>query len=373
MKRISAVVFFIFIFANSSFSQVFSDKVVGEKNAALADSLKVKEYPFFLPIWGAKVTAKGYDLPYSAGVGVNYFTQESALIIDNLYVGFNGSPMVNLDEIVRFNDATATASAVTVRPDIWLFPFLDIYAILGKGKSSTAIDAGIYLPDSANVWSEVTSFSTVADFDVTVAGFGLTPTIGIGGGWLALDMNFAWSDVDALDKPVFTFVFDPRIGKTFRFKRPDQNLNVWLGAMRVQFSSATTGSLALSEVVETDDLQEKVDQGFEKVDEKYTQVESWWDGLTPQEQLHPVNVAKYETANRALNSASEVLTSIDGALNDDESATVQYSLDKTVKDKWNFLIGSQYQLNKHFMVRAEVGFLGSRTQVMGGLQYRFGL
>ena len=64
---------------------------------------------------------------------------------------------------------------------------------------------------------------------------------------------------------------------------------------------------------------------------------------------------------------------MDGALNDDEYATVQYSLDKNLKDKWNFIVGTQFQLNKHLMIRAEYGFLGSRQQFMVGLQYRFGL
>ena len=40
---------------------------------------------------------------------------------------------------------------------------------------------------------------------------------------------------------------------------------------------------------------------------------------------------------------------------------------------WNFILGTQYQLNKHFMLRGEVGFLGSRQQFIGGIQYRFGL
>jgi hypothetical protein len=40
---------------------------------------------------------------------------------------------------------------------------------------------------------------------------------------------------------------------------------------------------------------------------------------------------------------------------------------------WNFVLGSQYQINKHFMIRAEAGFLGSRTQAIAMLQYRFGL
>lgn len=31
------------------------------------------------------------------------------------------------------------------------------------------------------------------------------------------------------------------------------------------------------------------------------------------------------------------------------------------------------KLNKHFMLRAEYGFMGSRQKFMTGLQYRFGL
>ena len=44
-----------------------------------------------------------------------------------------------------------------------------------------------------------------------------------------------------------------------------------------------------------------------------------------------------------------------------KNASVQYSLDKRPKDMWNFVIGTQYQHNKHWMIRAEFGFLGSRT------------
>ena len=52
-------------------------------------------------------------------------------------------------------------------------------------------------------------------FNATTVGFGLTPTIGIGGGWLAIDMNFTWTDVPQLSKPTYTFIFGPRAGKTF--------------------------------------------------------------------------------------------------------------------------------------------------------------
>jgi len=373
MKKIILSLTLFFLIANITFGQVYTNKEVGKKNVALVDSIKAKPYPYSLPIWGAKAAAKGFNLPYSAGLSVNYLQQESALIIDNLFVGFNNGPMYNLDEIIRFDESTARAAALTVRPDVWVLPFLNIYGLFGKAKSSTEISAGVWIPDTANIWREITSFTTKAEFSATTMGFGMTPTMGVGGGWLALDMNCAWTDVSALEKPVFTFVFGPRLGKTFKFKKPEQTIAFWAGGFRVKFSSQTKGSLNLSELANTDELQGKVDQGMENVNEKSAQVDEWWGGLTPLEQKNPINVAKYETANRTLTAASNLLTAADGALNDDQSATVQYSLDKTLKDMWNFIVGSQFQVNKHLMFRAEVGFLGSRNQVMAGIQYRFGL
>jgi len=72
-------------------------------------------------------------------------------------------------------------------------------------------------------------------------------------------------------------------------------------------------------------------------------------------------------------STGEVLNAADGAVTSAGNSTVQYSLDKKPKDMWNFIIGSQFQINRSWMIRAEVGILGSRTQVIAGLQYRFDL
>ncbi len=353
--------------------QVYTDKVVGKKHKAHADSLKSSEYPYSLPIWGAKATAKGYDLPYSAGISVNYFWQQSDLIIEDLFVGFNNGPMYDLNEIIRFENSVSSASVITVRPDIWLLPFLNVYGIFSKAKTSTEINAGMWLPDTNNVWNEVTPFSSKANFDATGMGFGITPTLGIGGGWMALDMNMTWTDVSALNKPVFTFVFGPRFGKTFKLSKPQRNIAVWAGGFRVHLSAETDGSLLLSDVLPLDDAQAKVDDGIEKVSDATVQVDEWWNGLSDLEQRNPVNEARYETANRVLQKSGEVFNTLDAALNDEEHATVQYSLTKRPKNMWNFILGAQFQLNKHFMLRAEYGFLGSRQQFMGGLQYRFGL
>ena len=61
--------------------------------------------------------------------------------------------------------------------------------------------------------------STTVEFNTSTYGFGITPTIGVGGGFLALDMNVAWTDVPQLDKPARSFVFGPRFGKNFKLNK----------------------------------------------------------------------------------------------------------------------------------------------------------
>ncbi|TPG34861.1 hypothetical protein EAH81_22335 [Flavobacterium pectinovorum] len=373
MKYNMLILFALLFFSMNIFGQVYTDKIVGKKNEALKDSLEVQKYPYALPIWGEKVAQKGYKLPYSAGISINYFWQESDLDISNLNVGFNNGPQYNLDQIVRFNSSVASANAVNIRPDIWLLPFLNVYGILGKASTSTTINAGIWIPDADNNWSEVTSFSSKANFSATTMGFGITPTIGIGGGWLALDMNMTWTDVDALENPAFAFVFGPRIGKTFKFKKPESNVAVWVGAFRVHLKSETKGSLNLADVLPLEGAQAKVDNGLEKVSENQSAVNNWWNSLSSAQQANPANAAKYNTANKALETAGTFLTAVDGALSTAGSSTVQYSLEKAPSDMWNFIVGGQYQYNKHIMLRAEYGFLGSREQFLTSIQYRFGL
>jgi hypothetical protein len=372
--KLAALLFLALVLACTPLhAQVYSNKVAKQGNQAQLDSLKQVEYDDLFPIFGARVIKKGFDLPYSGGLGVNYLWQESDLVIANLSVGFNNGPQYDLDEIIRMDDAVARASGANIRPDLWLFPFLDVYAILGVAKTSTEINAGLWIPDASGEWSEIGAFSSKADFTATSAGFGLTPTMGVRGGWMAFDMNFVWTDVSALDKPVYTYVFGPRLGKTFKLAMPERTVAFWVGGFRLNLSSSTSGSLKLSEVIPLDGLQERVDAGMIRVDTAQQQVDAWWNGLTPLEQRNPVNIARYETANRALGKAGNLLEGIDGALSDGNGATVQYSLEKRPKDAWNFVVGSQFQINKSWMIRGEYGFLGSRQQFIGGLQYRFGV
>ncbi len=373
MNRTIVVLAVLTLLSLPVFAQLAPDKLVFASDSTLVDSLKHTPYPYLFPIWGDKVQKLGITMPLSAGVGVNYLWSDADLLIQNISVGFNDGPMYDLSNVIRLNGAKAAINGVNIRPDLFVLPFLNVYGVFGVSKTSTSIDAGVWLPDSANNWHQVTAFSSKANFDVTTFGFGLTPTFGLGGGWLALDMNFAWSDVSALDKPAFSFVLGPRFGKTFRLSDPDQTVAIWVGAFRLSIGSETNGSINLSDVLPLEGLQTKVDQGTIRVDEAQQAVDAWWNGLSNAQQQNPVNRAKHNAANRALQTAGSLLTELDGALSNAESATVQYSLEKSQLKLWNFIVGAQFQLNPHLMFRGEYGFLGARQQFIGGIQYRFGL
>src|SRR5215831_11506937 len=241
----------LFVFARS-YAQYTTDKVMPKKQGVvLLDSLKTAKYPYFLPAWGQKVTSKGFDLPLPVGLSAQYISQKSDIIISNLQIGFNNGPLHNLDQIIRFDGAQTQTSGINVRPDFWILPFLNVYGIYAQSHSSTSVQCGLWIPDSTSTWKKITDFNTKASFDGTTVGFGITPTIGIRGYFLVLDMNFTWTDIKELSKPAYVSVFGPRFGKNFKFKK-ESSLAAWIGGFRVHLDNATSGSLKMSELFPAD-------------------------------------------------------------------------------------------------------------------------
>lgn len=229
------------------------------------------------------------------------------------------------------------------------------------------------VPDPINGFTPLISGNSIIEFQTTTFGFGVMPTMGIKGYFLALDMNVAWTDVPQLKEPSRTFVLGPRIGKNFQLKNPEHALAVWVGGFRVGLNVSPDGSLPLNEAIDIEDFSNKVTVGFERVEQAQIRVDNWWSGLSPVERLNPVNIAKRNAANRALGVAGEVLVAADSALSDAENSTVDYYMNRRLADPWNFLTGAQFQFNKKWMIRVEAGYLSSRTQIMTGVQYRFGI
>ena len=304
------------------------------------------EYPYFLPFLGKKTVEAGFDIPYPIGIGVNSFFARQNMLIDNIELGFttsnNDIPLTDVSEFIKFDEVLSEVYSVTVRPDVWIFPFLNVYGILGKSYAITTVNL-----------SNPIELESIVNLQGNSYGLGTTGAFGLGKYFVVLDGNWVWTKMDAFEEAVQTATFSQRIGRSFNIgKKPESSIAFWVGAMRLRLESLTEGSLRLDEAL-SDDIWQRKD---EIVDDYW----AWYDELGP---LDP----KKKIADEILTPIVEKIDAADG------SGVVHYRLDKKPKGEWHMLIGGQYQFNKHWQIRAEGGILGDRSSFLLSANYRFGI
>ncbi len=325
----------------------YASKKIKTKHQIYTDSLKSVEYNYVFPILGQGAYKKGFDIPYPMGIMGNFMWMKQGVVIDNLQLGLQTQnqdiPLTSVD-FIEFGENTNTSYTVNVRPDIWVFPFLNVYGIFGYGSSTTEV----------NLVAPI-EMKSVVEQNITTSGVGIMTAFGIGPVWMSVDANWTWNKPELLDKAVNVNVLGIRLGHTFTFKsRPDRNIAIWVGAMRASMSSATSGAVGLGSALppETWDRRDEIVENYW----------NWYGELNPNK---PIDKKKIEAADQILTPIVDRLEAADG------NSTILYGMDKQVKQMWNGLIGMQFQYNKHWMLRSEVGFIGDRKSVLVSLNYRF--
>lgn len=203
------------------------------------DSLKKMEYPYLFPFLGKGAYSRGYDLQYAWGASAIYFTQQQQILIESTAIGFGGSDLVDISRFIKFGPTIATTNAYSFRPDVWVLPFLNVYAILGGGTTSTEVTL-----------LDPISFQTEQNFSVSSYGLGATLTAAAGPVWFAWDNNFNFADVEVVVEPVPAFNSSLRIGHTIpSVNNPERNLSVWAGTFFQVIQNDTQGSILISSLL----------------------------------------------------------------------------------------------------------------------------
>ncbi len=320
----------------------YATKKFKTKHEIYTDSIKSVDYNYIFPILGQATYKKGFDIPYPMGIMANYIWMDQGIEITNMQLGIttdNKDVPLTPIEFIDFGENRNTSYAFNVRPDIWVFPFLNVYGLFGYGQSKTEV----------NLVAPV-ELKSVVEQGITTTGLGVMSAFGIGPVWLSVDANWTWNKPELLDKPVRVSVVGIRMGHTFVFKhKPDRNIALWVGGMRVNMSSDTKGAIAMKDALP----QETWDRADEIVD----QYNTWYDDLGP--------VMKEKVDNSAF---PEIIDRLDNA---DGDAVISYGMDKQVTQMWNGVIGLQYQINKHWQFRTEGGIIGDRKSFLVSVNYRF--
>ena len=108
--------------------------LINEVDPGIHDTLNVK-LGGTLPFLGKSATKLGYQLPRPVGVaGFTYF-HDQVMDFTGLGVGINNSEMVDLENVFALDDSEVVQSSTIylAKADVWIFPFLNLMAIVGGG------------------------------------------------------------------------------------------------------------------------------------------------------------------------------------------------------------------------------------------------
>lgn len=333
-------IFLLVCFSEDLYAQAGAGVKLGPQRQAYVDSIKNSDYKWTFPAWGKRITKKGFDIPYSAGVMLNTYVGSQEMTISDLKVGFNDMEPIPLD-FVKFEKVNAKIQSVNIRPDIWLLPFLDIYAI--GGASSARTEVNIVAP---------ADFSTTADFKGTTLGFGTTLAGGFHGIIAIVDGNRTWTKMTNIEGSVVTSMLSIRLGYSFLFEnKPWRSAALWMGTSGVFVNRTTEGS------IETGDLT-STKASLPDLEGAANGTADWLNNLTPQQQTVIKRIAQ-----DLINKINKLPT----------VETIRYSLIKKPTSNWSMCMGEQFQFSHRWQARTEVGFLGGRKSLMLSGNYRFRL
>ncbi len=226
----------------------------------------------YFPIWGKEARKLGYVLPKTYGFSLSYMSMDQPIKINsiNLSGPIRGLPNQDLatvsdalfDDYLDISNAKQKASNVTLRADMWVLPFLNMYGILGytDGTSTAPITCkqgrpvepgGILHPNLMNrivnalCGDNPDETRHIGNFDLDYHGmtYGIGTTLagGVGNWFTILDANYTRTELDILDGQIDSVVISPRLG--YRFTPYDKELRVWVGGMYQGVQQEMAGKL----------------------------------------------------------------------------------------------------------------------------------
>jgi hypothetical protein len=138
-------------------------------------------------------------LPRPVGVAGFVYAHDQLMEFTGLKVAFNGGNMVDLENLFMLDDSkvTQTSTIYMAKADVWLFPFLNLMAIVGGGKNDLVgelvlnkdlVDFFNGLPD----WIDIPNLPQAAPINSSVTSeiYGLGATLAGAVGDFNLSANY---------------------------------------------------------------------------------------------------------------------------------------------------------------------------------------
>ncbi|WP_318492073.1 TonB-dependent receptor [Photobacterium leiognathi] len=191
---------------------------------------------FTLPIWKEEAQALGYELPKPIGFNLSYMALEQNIDVNS--IDLKGLPIWVPELDMQAEQGSQTSEVLTLRADMWLFPFLNLYVLGGKmtGTSETA----------ANVHNKFLGDYRIDNFKLDLDGYLYGGGVVLAGGYKQIfglvDISYTETELTVIDGSISAWVISPRVG--YDFYQQGLPLRVWGGAMYQNVEQSLSGKLS---------------------------------------------------------------------------------------------------------------------------------
>ena len=279
----------------------------------------------FLPTCNERHTKNGNATPRAFGLNIHSFIYDQAyygngLKLTSRYKVTEDSIPVTIRVDSMYQDTYVAELKGSVRPNIWILPFLNIYGILGytAGQVDPDIEVPYFYIEVINGTDTILNQRIDTSFKITDKpvfngpsfGAGATFAIGFSRFFLIVDYNYTISFPIQVDARLQSHQLSPKLGIIFGNKNKQASGALWAGAMYFRNDQYFSG------VVDVRDI----DRDLEKIIGRY----------------------------------------------------VDYSGDVVAypKQEWNFIFGGSWIINQHNNLSAEAGIY-PRMQAKLSYNYSF--
>ena len=317
MKTKPILLFFsLFLLSSFAFSQqqglgiVFNEKQLGKTVAKPSVDQPITQIP---PVCGKKRRSEGFNLPYPFGTNLYGMWYQQSFIAGNLLIT-DSTGNVTVTPDTMYQSTTAGEFKLSLRPDFWLFPFLNVYGIFGytDGKVNpnlTVSSFTMHIEGLPDIPIDTTfALTDELTYHGLTVGAGVTFTMGFDAFFVIFDYNYSVTYPNDQDGKLVNHSFSPKLGIQMASKKGKGRAALWLGGMYLTNNQTFNGVINVEEI-------------------------------------------------------SPALALVMGK-------EANYTGDIEAKQEWNLLIGGSYFINKHHSLVLEAGFIG-RQQVSLGYGFRF--
>jgi len=276
-----------------------------------------------LPFLAQQVIDLGFDLPNPYGVALVGARIRQDLVLQGLEVGIGSREREPIDW-VDFGQPSAEQSTVQAKLDAWVFPFMNVYAIVGRIDGQAKLELGVPgdqlldflglgalcnppIGQPADICRRTLTTRARPKYDGTNVGVGVNLAMGWDRFFVTLPMTYVWSDVSLVDTTIEALNISPRIGVTGDVGEMGV-IAAFIGATYLDANIDLTG--------------------------KFTFDTSGVPGLG-------------------------------------DSTTLDFKLNQRNKDEWNYVVGANWDVSKHWSAMIEAGVGGSRENLIAGFTYRW--